>query len=226
MNRIIEILVILSALCSAGCTQDIYQQSINNSVVIHMKFVGDDLKWHRGGCSGTWINPHQILSAAHCFSESSAEIAWAKDSSGVSYRLTVDKIDTQVDLALLDTSDDKHGFQWGKFFVMATAAPHKKFARLGKNPHLGQSMICVGSPYGLDFMVSSGIISKLGQKVEEFTAVYILHTAMINPGSSGGGVFDMRGHLIGVNTMSIGSPFGWAGISTAVNLETIKEFLK
>jgi len=48
---------------------------------------------------------------------------------------------------------------------------------------------------------------------------------MINPGSSGGGLFSMKGDLIGVNTLAVGF-LGWAGISLAVSTADIQEFLK
>jgi S1-C subfamily serine protease len=94
------------------------------------------------------------------------------------------------------------------------------------SPRVGEDVYNVGSPYFLEFLISSGLISAIDLKVKGFMAHYFVSTAMINPGSSGGGAFNEAGELIGVNTMTIGGPFGWAGISLAVDLSTLKEFLR
>lgn len=204
-----KLLLLLPLLLAKPSLANVYQDAINSSVVIHMKWL-DHGTWHRGGCSGTYIDERHILSAAHCFEGSDLQLAWSKDDTGQSNLLMLNKIDTKFDLALLTVIGVKK----------------HRYARLGRDTYVGMPVVCVGSPYGLDFMVSQGIIAKLDLKIEQFNAIYILHTAMINPGSSGGGAFDLHGRLVGVNTMSIGSIFGWAGISAAVDLETIREFLK
>lgn len=90
---------------------------------------------------------------------------------------------------------------------------------------VGQQVFAIGSPFGLDTTLSTGIISGLGREIEGQLGLPIhgaIQTdAAINPGNSGGPLLDSSGRLIGMNT-SILSPSGAsAGIGFAVPVETI-----
>jgi len=72
---------------------------------------------------------------------------------------------------------------------------------------VGEQVVAIGSPYGLDATVTSGIVSALDRPVEvardadgNATAYPAIQTdAAINPGNSGGALVDMSGHLVGIN---------------------------
>ncbi|WP_110208935.1 S1C family serine protease [Nocardioides daejeonensis] len=95
-------------------------------------------------------------------------------------------------------------------------------ATLGKSTSLavGQGVVAVGSPYGLDATVTSGIVSALNRPVEvardqsgNTTAYAAIQTdAAINPGNSGGPLIDMSGNVVGINssirTSGSGDAFG------------------
>lgn len=90
---------------------------------------------------------------------------------------------------------------------------------------VGQQVFAIGSPFGLDYTLSTGIISGLGREIEGVTGIPITGAiqtdAAINPGNSGGPLLDSSGRLIGMNT-SILSPSGAsAGIGFAVPADTI-----
>jgi S1-C subfamily serine protease len=90
---------------------------------------------------------------------------------------------------------------------------------------VGQQVFAIGSPFGLDYTLSTGVISGLGREIEGVTGIPIrgaIQTdAAINPGNSGGPLLDSSGRLIGMNT-SILSPSGAsAGIGFAVPVDTI-----
>jgi S1-C subfamily serine protease len=90
---------------------------------------------------------------------------------------------------------------------------------------VGQQVYAIGSPFGLDYTLSTGVISGLGREIEGVTGIPIrgaIQTdAAINPGNSGGPLLDSSGRLIGMNT-SILSPSGAsAGIGFAVPVDTI-----
>jgi len=90
---------------------------------------------------------------------------------------------------------------------------------------VGQQVFAIGSPFGLDYTLSTGVISGLGREIEGLMGLPIhgaIQTdAAINPGNSGGPLLDSSGRLIGMNT-SILSPSGAsAGIGFAVPIETI-----
>lgn len=187
-------------------------KALKVSVLLRMKTVADDKGMRTSyGCSGTYVTPTRILTAAHCFTDKlPLEFVWARGPSDkVGYPVRVIKILAEKDLALLE-------------------APYPRaYARLGPTPRVGQPVMNVGSPMMFEFVVSDGIIAALRHRVRgmNLTAYYTVTTAMINPGSSGGGMFDERGNLIGVNTMAIGM-FGWAGISLAVSIEDVRAFLR
>ena len=67
---------------------------------------------------------------------------------------------------------------------------------------IGESVYAVGTPKGLDFSISNGIVSQLRGKDGE-SAPLIQTNAAISPGSSGGGLFDSRGRLVGLTTWKI-----------------------
>lgn len=94
---------------------------------------------------------------------------------------------------------------------------------------IGQKAIAIGNPFGLEFTVTSGIVSALGRSVPSIGQVSIpmIQTdAAINPGNSGGPLLNSRGELIGVNT-SILNPEGRAsaGIGFAVPSNLLLESL-
>jgi serine protease Do len=68
---------------------------------------------------------------------------------------------------------------------------------------IGETVIAIGNPYGLDHTVTTGVISARGRTLQTGDQVYqdILQTdASINPGNSGGPLLDIRGRLLGINT--------------------------
>ena len=86
---------------------------------------------------------------------------------------------------------------------------------------VGQTAIAIGSPFSQDFTMTVGVVSAVGRiRPSGLTAfsipLVIQHDASINPGSSGGPLFDRRGALIGVNTQIISQSGGSAGIGFAV----------
>jgi hypothetical protein len=66
--------------------------------------------------------------------------------------------------------------------------------------NVGEAVFTLGAPSGLELSLSNGILSGLR---EESGRNYVQTTAPISPGSSGGGLFDARGNLVGVTTLSL-----------------------
>jgi S1-C subfamily serine protease len=90
---------------------------------------------------------------------------------------------------------------------------------------VGQSVLAIGNPFGLDHTLTTGIVSALNRTVENESGGEIDNViqtdAAINPGNSGGPLIDSAGRLVGINTM-IYSPSGaYAGIGFAVPVDTI-----
>lgn len=113
--------------------------------------------------------------------------------------------------------------------VLKISAPADKLVPLaiGKSDSLrvGQKVLAIGNPFGLDRTLTVGIVSALGRKIKSMsnrTIHDVIQTdAAINPGNSGGPLLNSRGELIGVNT-AIYSPSGAnAGIGFAVPVNTV-----
>ncbi|HRZ40496.1 MAG TPA: trypsin-like peptidase domain-containing protein, partial [Candidatus Omnitrophota bacterium] len=89
-----------------------------------------------------------------------------------------------------------------------------------------QSALSIGNPFGLDYSLTTGVVSALGRSISSLTGRKIhdvIQTdAAINPGSSGGPLLDSSGKLIGVST-AIFSPSGaYAGVGFAIPVDDVK----
>jgi len=93
--------------------------------------------------------------------------------------------------------------------------------------NVGQSVLAIGNPFGLDYTLTTGVVSALGREVAGAGGRPIqgcVQTdAAINPGNSGGPLLDSRGRLIGVNT-AIYTPGGGGnvGIGFAIPVDTVR----
>lgn len=95
-----------------------------------------------------------------------------------------------------------------------------------KELHVGQYSFAIGSPFGLDYTLTTGVISALGRKIDGIGGVKIndmIQTdAAINMGNSGGPLLDSSGQLIGMNTVIFSTSGSSAGLGFAVPADTIK----
>jgi len=91
---------------------------------------------------------------------------------------------------------------------------------------VGDWVIAVGNPFGLDHTVTTGTISAMGRRIGLATYENLIQTdAAINPGNSGGPLANIRGEVIGINA-AITSPSGaFAGIGMAIPSNTAKKVL-
>lgn len=114
--------------------------------------------------------------------------------------------------------------------VLKINAPQSKLPSLpvgnSENLQVGQTVLAIGNPFGLDQTLTTGIVSALGREIESVQGTPIrgaIQTdAAINPGNSGGPLLDSSGRLIGVNT-AIYSPSGAsAGIGFSIPVDVVK----
>jgi S1-C subfamily serine protease len=110
---------------------------------------------------------------------------------------------------------------------LAKTPPKLRPIPLGTSADLqvGQAVLAIGNPFGLDQTLTTGVVSALGREIQSVTRRRIngvIQTdAAINPGNSGGPLLDSAGRLIGVNT-AIQSPSGGsAGIGFAMPVDTV-----
>ena len=98
-----------------------------------------------------------------------------------------------------------------------------------ENLEVGQKVLAIGNPFGLDSTLTTGIISALGRTIQSVSDRYIhdvIQTdAAINPGNSGGPLLDSFGRVIGVNTSIISPSGSSAGIGFAVPVNTVNRIV-
>lgn len=105
------------------------------------------------------------------------------------------------------------------------AAPAAVLAT-GSKPAVGQIAVAVGSPYGLDQTVTSGIVSAVNRPVpnDKGVVVNMIQTdASINPGNSGGALANRDGQIIGINTAIFSQTGENTGIGFAIPITTAKK---
>jgi S1-C subfamily serine protease len=96
---------------------------------------------------------------------------------------------------------------------------------------VGESVVAIGNPFGLDRTVTAGIVSAIQRQIEApngFSISHVIQTdAAINPGNSGGPLIDSAGSVIGINSqIQTGGGQGNVGIGFAVPINTAREVVQ
>ena len=113
--------------------------------------------------------------------------------------------------------------------VLKIDAPREKLVPIplgtSKDLRIGQTVLAIGNPYGLDNTMTKGIVSGLGRDMKSLsdrTIDNVIQTdAAINPGNSGGPLLDSAGRLIGVNTQIRSQ--GAQNIGFAIPVDTVNQ---
>ena len=91
---------------------------------------------------------------------------------------------------------------------------------------VGEWVVAIGNPFGLDSTVTSGIVSAKGRHIGQGPYDNFIQTdASINPGNSGGPLINLRGEVIGINTAIFSRTGGNMGIGFAIPINLVKEVL-
>nr|WP_318660212.1 trypsin-like peptidase domain-containing protein [uncultured Treponema sp.] len=95
---------------------------------------------------------------------------------------------------------------------------------------VGQKVIAIGNPFGLERTMTTGIVSGLGRPIQNSNSTIIRDMIQtdtaINPGNSGGPLLDTAGRMVGINTMIYSSSGNNAGVGFAVPASTAKRVVK
>jgi serine protease Do len=94
--------------------------------------------------------------------------------------------------------------------------------RIGSQRELrtGEWVLAIGSPFGLENTATAGIVSGTSRAVSAETAVPFIQTDVaVNPGNSGGPLFNLDGEVVGMNSMIFSQSGGYMGISFAIPIE-------
>lgn len=96
------------------------------------------------------------------------------------------------------------------------------FVTLGDPGRLkvGEWVVAIGSPFGLENSVTAGIVSAKGRSLPQENYVPFIQTdAAINPGNSGGPLFNMKGEVVGINSQIYSRSGGYMGLSFAIPID-------
>lgn len=98
---------------------------------------------------------------------------------------------------------------------------------LGNSDELkvGEWVLAIGSPFGLSYSVSAGIISYMGRSLPSDGSSYVSYIqtdVAINPGHSGGPLFNLQGEVIGINSQIFSNSGGSIGLSFAIPVDVAK----
>jgi Do/DeqQ family serine protease len=133
-------------------------------------------------------------------------------SDGRSLKAELVGVDPQVDLAVLKVAPE--GLTEIQFADSA-------------NLRVGDFVVAIGNPFGLNQTVTSGIVSALGRSglgIEGFED-FIQTDASINPGNSGGALVDLSGRLVGINTAILAPAGGNIGIGFAIPANMVRAIM-
>ena len=103
--------------------------------------------------------------------------------------------------------------------INATGLPTVKLGS-SLNEKVGEWVLAIGSPFGFENSVTSGIVSAKSRSLPDGTYVPFIQTDVaVNPGNSGGPLFNMKGEVIGINSQIYTHTGGYQGLSFAVPID-------
>ena len=149
-----------------------------------------------------------ILTNAHVISNARAvEVAFP---NGVTLDAEIVGLDSVTDVALLKVDAD-------------SPLPSVKIGD-SDSIKIGEWVLAIGSPFGLDQTVTAGIISALGRRLPSEDFVPFIQTdAAVNPGNSGGPLMNLRGEVVGINSQIYSRTGQFAGVSFAIPINQAME---
>ena len=138
-------------------------------------------------------------------------------NDGTVYEATLAGLDPHSDLAVLKVPQLPAGVQ---------ALPLANIDDLA----VGQTVVAIGNPFGLEGTLTRGIISALGRTIPALTPFSIPHAiqtdAAINPGNSGGPLLDLQGRVIGVTAQGVTGNEGVnSGVSLAIPVDIVQRVI-
>lgn len=163
--------------------------------------------------AGVFISPQgHILTCDHLFEFNQVIDAIVIEYNGNVYKAEILFREERLDLALLKVNVDQ-------------PVPYARIADPRKLK-VGQEVIAIGNPLGFDFSVSHGIISALNR---DGLGVYNMTQSdtFLNPGNSGGPLFNLKGELVGINSRIVPPVRAniFTGLGFSVQSGQIVEFL-
>ena len=172
---------------------------------------GGDIKERSLG-SGVLVDPKGfIITNRHVIEKADRiRVRLQDDPPGVQHDAKVVGSDQETDLAVIRIEPDKSGYPT---------------AKIGNSDSMqvGDWVLAIGSPFGLQATVTAGIVSAKGRNIvpgRQFQS-FVQTDAAINPGNSGGPLVNMAGEVIGINTAILTETNAYAGVGFAMPSNTV-----
>ena len=167
------------------------------------------------GSGFIWDTEGNIVTNYHVVA--SASIVDVEFADGSQYSASVIGLDPNSDLAIIKVNPN------GKILTPLNLGD-------STNVKVGNHTIVIGSPFGQEFSMSTGIVSAIKRTVPSqnarFSIPNVIQTdAAINPGNSGGPLMDIDGNVIGINSQIISRSGGNQGIGFAIPINSVKKII-
>lgn len=161
--------------------------------------------------SGFIISPDGfVLTNAHVVAD--AQDIMVKLTNKREYKAKLIGLDTRTDVALVKIDA-------GNLPVVPIGDPDKL--------EVGEWVAAIGAPFGFENSVTAGIVSAKGRSLPGETYVpFIQSDVAVNPGNSGGPLFNMRGEVIGINSQIYSGTGGFMGLSFAIPIDIAMDVVK
>lgn len=148
-----------------------------------------------------------ILTNAHVID--AAEEVTVKLTDKREFKAKVIGADKRTDVALIK--------------IEATGLPTVRFGDPAKLK-VGEWVVAIGSPFGFDNTVTAGIVSAKGRSLPQENFVPFIQTDVaVNPGNSGGPLFNLRGEVVGINSQIYSRTGGFMGLSFAIPIDVAND---
>ncbi|WP_338765618.1 DegQ family serine endoprotease [Massilia sp. METH4] len=84
---------------------------------------------------------------------------------------------------------------------------------------VGEWVLAIGSPFGLENTVTAGVVSAKGRSLDDGSVPFIQTDVAVNPGNSGGPLFNTKGEVVGINSQIYSQTGGYQGLSFAIPID-------
>jgi S1-C subfamily serine protease len=195
-----------------------YNESVVNitTEVVNINWFLEPVPQRGGSGSGSIIDSRgYVLTNHHVVNQ--AYKLFINMADGSQFEATLIGADPQNDLAIV------------KFTPPAGLKLRPISFGTSKGLKVGQKVLAIGNPFGLERTLTQGIVSGLGRPIQKDQMTILQNMiqtdASINPGNSGGPLFNSAGQMIGINTMIYSPSGGSVGIGFAIPIDTAVRIL-
>ena len=110
--------------------------------------------------------------------------------------------------------------------IEATGLPYLRFGDPNRL-RVGEWVVAIGSPFGFENSVTAGIVSAKGRSLPQENFVPFIQTDVaVNPGNSGGPLFNLRGEVVGINSAIYSRTGGFMGLSFAIPIDVVNDVVQ